>query len=240
MKTFAIADMHGRLDLFMKAWSIIRHHAGAEDYQLVVMGDFVDRGPESAQLIAELRQLQNFYDDKRIVILKGNHEDMMVQCDNQRAQLMWWIGNGGGQTLMSYGYKQGDMLLPHKGNLASDLEWLDNLPLYYDNGVQVFVHAAVDPQLPLDQQNPEYVMWHCYDRATFRQNGQHNDAVYPNRHIVHGHEQWEEGPILKPGRSDLDTFAWLTGRLAIGVFTKEQGPPVEILWAEGPRDPRYD
>lgn len=239
MRTYAIADLHGRFDLLAEAQQVIRRHHAAnfrgEDRTIVVMGDFVDRGPDSAKIISFLRIVQAEGEHIKWVVLKGNHEDMMVQCLRREAQLRWWIGNGGGQTLISYGYKDGDQVYPLKGSLRDDLIWLASLPIMHVTEKQVFVHAHVDPNKPLDQQKDELCMWRCYDHGQphFEDNGDHIDAGYPGKHVVHGHEQWAHGPILKEGRTDLDTFAWYTGRLAIGVFDDTQGKPTEILWAEG-------
>ena len=233
MKTYAIADLHGRFDLLNEAVNQVEKHRQGEEANLIVMGDFVDRGPFSNLIIAWFRNWS--VRGLNLIALKGNHEDMMVQCLRREAQLRWWLGNGGGQTLISYGYKDGDQVYPLKGSLRDDLIWLASLPIMHIAEKQVFVHAHVDPGKPLDQQKAELCMWQCYDHGQphFEDNGDHIDAGYPGKHVVHGHEQWAHGPILKEGRTDLDTFAWYTGRLAIGVFDDTQGKPIEILWAEG-------
>lgn len=228
MTRYAVGDLHGRFDLLDKALDLFARLKKPGD-EFIVLGDFVDRGPDSAKIIEMLRQQPRY-----IIALKGNHEDMMVRCLRRLAPLPWWIGNGGGRTLMSYGYQQGDDLRPLKVPIEDDLEWLDNLPVYYDTPAQLFVHAGVEPGVPLSQQDPDRMMWQLYDRHKNRRpdDRDHNDTNY-EKHVVHGHEQWAHGPILLKGRTDLDTFAWLTGRLAVGVFEETQGPPVEILWVEG-------
>jgi serine/threonine protein phosphatase 1 len=140
---------------------------------------------------------------------------------------------------MSYGYQQGGLLEPFKGNLRDDLKWLASLPKYFETEKQVFVHAAVTDGVPMEAQSKDVLQWACYDEAYKYWNGEHDpeqqhvDASH-HKHVVHGHEQWAKGPILLEGRTDLDTFAWYTGRLAIGVFDDSQGKPIDILWAEGP------
>lgn len=237
MKTYAIADLHGRFDLFIKAVEVIHEHRGDDKARLIVLGDYVDRGPGSANIIRAMRGWTN--KDLQLLVLKGNHEDMMVQVCEQRAQLQWWVGNGGGTTLMSYGYENDELFLPLKPQLEDDMKWLKCLPVYIEAEKQIFVHGGINPDLPMSEQDEYRMMWQCYDRNRLGRDEAHIDTNAP-KHVVHGHEQWAHGPILLHGRTDLDTFAWLTGRLAIGVFDDSQEKPLEILWAEGPKDPRYD
>lgn len=236
MLTYAIGDLHGRYDLMLRAKDIIEADRPGEPRRIVVMGDFVDRGPQSAELIAALR-LWHSKQSIEFVVLQGNHEDMMIACCLGLAQLSWWVGNGGGRTLESYGYVEGDFLQPFKGNLEDDLKWLASLPKYLETEKQVFVHAGVSPGKPMAEQSKDMLQWHCWDRNfewpwEDEAGGVHQEADYP-KHVVHGHEQWAKGPILLESRTDLDTFAWYTGRLAIGVFDDSQGKPIDILWAEG-------
>jgi serine/threonine protein phosphatase 1 len=87
--------------------------------------------------------------------------------------------------------------------------------------------AGVDPNCSLDEQDPQDVIWKIYDD---RDEGGHGQ-----RHIVHGHHQHADGPILKKNRTNLDTFAWYIGRLVIGVFDDDMpGGPLEILEVQGP------
>jgi serine/threonine protein phosphatase 1 len=113
------------------------------------------------------------------------------------------------------------------------MNWLRSLPYYFETEKQVFVHAAILPDLPMEEQPSAILTWECWDKSWLPTwDGTHRDIEYP-KHVVHGHEQWENGPVLLESRSDLDTFAWYTGRLAIGVFDDSQGRPIDILWAEG-------
>lgn len=227
--TYAIADMHGRYDLWALAVDAILDHAGPNEYpKIVVMGDFIDRGPDGSKLVASLRAASDPGNSApfEVVVLKGNHEDMAVQCTFGGHGLNWWIGNGGGATLKSYGYADRDILTPFKGSLESDLNWMNSLPLYYQDKHRIFVHADVDPDLPMDQQSDEFMMWNRVEK--------HEPVGYPRFHVVHGHMQYGDGPILTDGRTNLDTFAWYTGRLAIGVFDDDKpGGPVDTLIVTG-------
>jgi serine/threonine protein phosphatase 1 len=169
-------------------------------------------------------------------VIRGNHEDMMFRCCTGGASLTWWMGNGGYTTLMSYGYEDGDALMPLKGSLKEDLAWIYSLPFYIETDKQVFVHAGgLKRGKPAANHDVDELTWYCFDenwKWPDEMSGIHKDANY-DKHIVHGHEQWAKGPILLSGRTDLDTFAWYTGRLAIGVFDDSQGAPIDILWVEG-------
>jgi serine/threonine protein phosphatase 1 len=91
---------------------------------------------------------------------------------------------------------------------------------------RVFVHAGVDPRRSLDEQDSEDVIWKIYP--------DNDDGGHGQRHVVHGHHQHADGPIFKKNRTNLDTFAWYTGRLAIGVFDDATpGGPINILEVVG-------
>lgn len=220
-KTYAIADLHGRYDLFRMAVDAIAARGGGK---VVFLGDYVDRGPESRQIIEALMAGppvgQTWFP------LKGNHEDMMVQVCLGDAPVAWWLPNGGGQTLVSYGHAYG---APVDVGVVSSahLNWLAHLPLYRPDAHRVFVHAGVDPTIPLDGQSEKTLLWKLYPDAFPDGHG--------DRHVVHGHHQFADGPKCYAGRTDLDTLAWLTGRLVIGVFDDDTpGGPVDLIEILGP------
>ncbi len=223
-KTYAIADLHGRFDLLEMALTKIAEHA-ERPATLVTLGDYVDRGPNSRQVIERLMDGLG-HEGWRLICLKGNHEDIMWQtCLGIVPDCDWWLTNGGGATLISYGQTVGDeadvTVVPD-----GHLRWIERLPLMHIDKHRIFVHAGVDRKIPLDEQDPQNVIWQIYDD---RDEGGHG-----HRHVVHGHEQHADGPILKKNRSNLDTFAWRTGRLAIGVFDDDTpGGPLEILESQG-------
>lgn len=232
-RTYALADLHGRFDLLCRAVDLIEADAGEDGGKLIVLGDFVDRGPQSRSIIDLLMagpQRRNW----EWVILQGNHEAMMLECLGNPNILRWWIGNGGGQTLQSYGYQQGDELFPLKVP-AEHLDWLRALPLTHEDAHRIFVHAGV----PFDQQvidaKAETLQWMLYPGDVEHGDAEvHADEQHcTGKHIVHGHHQSEHHPLLKKHRTNLDSFAWNSGRLAIGVFDDTQAGPVKILDAIG-------
>tara|TARA_A100000172_G_scaffold11373_3_gene6088 strand:+ start:1146 stop:1865 length:720 start_codon:yes stop_codon:yes gene_type:complete len=227
--TYAIADLHGRFDLLCQAIDLIERDAGERGGKLVVLGDFVDRGPQSRSII-DLLMAGPSRQGWEWIVLQGNHEAMMLECLSKPGILRWWVGNGGGQTLESYGYRHGDSLFPLKIP-AEHLAWLEGLPLTHEDEHRIFVHAGVPFDQPVTEAKPETLQWMLYPGDV-----DHSDAeIHPDlchcsgKHIVHGHHQSEAHPLLKAHRTNLDSFAWNSGRLAIGVFDETQPQPVRIM-----------
>ena len=75
--TYAIADLHGRFDLLTAAFDAIVKHAAERSFKIITLGDYVDRGPQSRQIIDHLMAAQEM--EVSLICLKGNHEDMMVE-----------------------------------------------------------------------------------------------------------------------------------------------------------------
>ena len=232
--TYAIGDAHGRFDLVKKAVKLAEQHCGDESGRFVCCGDFVDRGPQSRQII------EMFMDGPTLpnwewVVLAGNHEDMMSIGCRSFAHMNHWIGNGGGQTLLSYGldverhtYDDVPGLIPQE-----HVDWLSNLPIYFFDDHRAFVHAGFDPAKTIEEQSRQHMTWTRDSKMA--------NYSYAGRHVVHGHEQYEDGPILNKDKTNIDTFAWLYGRLAVAVFDNEKaGGPIEILWAEGEKHEDFD
>lgn len=218
--TYAIADLHGRCDLLRLALEEIqKRDAGT----VITLGDYVDRGPHSRQIINLL--MKGLPEPWRLISLAGNHELMMLETIRKPLHPDWWIGNGGGATLISYGH-------PKKGEYdptvvpKAHLDWIAARPLMLVDEHRVFVHAGVDPTRPLAKQREEDLTWKLYKHNT---DVGHKEGD-KHRHVVHGHHQFEDGPKLWKHRTDLDTFAWATGRLVVGVFDDEKpGGPIDQI-----------
>jgi serine/threonine protein phosphatase 1 len=222
--TFAIPDIHGRLDLLLSAMVRIIERSAGERSTIITLGDYVDRGPSSRQVIEYLMGWKS--NKLRLVSLKGNHEAMMWETCNNLAEIDWWMKNGGDQTLVSYGQpsQQG---LNTRVVPAGHLQWIANLPLMHADKHRVFVHAAVDPTVPLDRQSEQTLLWKRYPEG-FKLGHSH-------RHVVHGHHSNLQAPIVTKGRTNLDGLAWKTGRLVIGVFDDDRsGGASEFLEILGP------
>jgi len=223
--TYVIPDLHGRYDLLMEAVvKIIEHSKVSRSATIVTLGDYVDRGPKSRKIIERL--MDWISPDLKLICLKGNHEDMMWQCCHHPIRAGWWMENGGGATLVSYGQREGepvDVTVVPEQHLC----WMDELPLMHVDRHRVYVHAGVNPDLPLDAQDPQELLWKRY-RDIDDQRG------HDVRHVVHGHHPFKDGPITIEGRTNLDTLAWHTGRLVVGVFDDDvPGGPVSLLQVRG-------
>lgn len=219
MKYYVMADLHGRFDLLKEAVNAIEKHSANEaDTRIITLGDYIDRGPESKQVVDYLMK-----QGKHWTCLKGNHEDMMVQVVDRPDYRMqaWWAGNGGNATWDSYG--------GWEGIDKTHVEWMRNLPYFHETEKQLFVHAGVpQSQMKLPPQNPYHLqemIWMLYDKTDGR--------GWKGKHVVHGHHQSESNPQTWHGsfggRTALDCWAYHTGRLVIGVFDDTQGPALEYI-----------
>lgn len=224
--TYAIPDLHGRFDLLRSAVERITEHSGGRYSTVVTLGDYVDRGPNSRQVIESLMDWRS--ETLKLVNLKGNHEAMMWETCNNVAEMSWWIKNGGDRTLASY--SQSSAAVPDPRVVpATHLQWIANLALIHVDRHRVFVHAAVDPNIPLAQQSEQTLLWKRYPKGFAVGHG--------SRHVVHGHHADSSVPIVTRGKTNLDGLAWKTGRLVIGVFDDGRpGGASEFLEIIGPRD----
>lgn len=234
MKYYVIGDLHGRLDLLEKVVRKISDICNESDFQIITLGDYIDRGSNSRGVIEYLMA------HPEIIALQGNHEAMAVQSISCQLNPSWWMGNGGDATMKSYGqrfmgghyYLGADVyygLVPPEHTL-----WMYNLPLYYETEKQVFVHAGIPNDAPLAEQQYDSradgaikFQWMLY--------GPSDHGGWRGKHVVHGHHHFADGPhVWHPGsrgggRTNLDVFAWKTGRVVIGVFDDTQGPALEFI-----------
>jgi serine/threonine protein phosphatase 1 len=131
-----------------------------------------------------------------------------------------WIGKGGDQALQSYGGDPAAVPQAH-------IDWLDRRPLTHLDRYRLYVHAGVDPNLPLERQAEQTLLNKRYPPG--------EPSGFGDLHVVHGHDNFPDGPLLYAGRSNLDSQAWRTGRLVVGVFDDDKpGGPVDLLEIKGP------
>lgn len=230
MKYYVLGDLHGRLDLLEKSFGKISDHAGESDFQIITLGDYIDRGKNSKGVIEFLMA------HPEIIALRGNHEDIAVQSISCSLDTDWWSGNGGLATLHSYGqpwHIRNELLT----SLVPEehIRWMKDLPLYHETEKQVFVHAGLhDSDAPLAEQQFDTrsdgalsINWMLYGPA--------DHGGWRGKHVVHGHHQHADGPhVWSPGskgggRTNLDVQAYKTGRIVIGVFDDSQGPALEFI-----------
>jgi serine/threonine protein phosphatase 1 len=212
--TFAIGDVHG---CFAKLDNLLHRcaeYAGSRPHRFVLLGDYIDRGPESRDVIRKLRRLTEQRPGE-VICLMGNHEDMLLAAVDKPSEVHWWIDNGGDTTLASYGVNS------IKDVPTDDIEWIRNRPLSHDDGLRFFVHAGIDPSAPLDRQDRFTMLW---------TRKRHSDELDPGRFVVHGHTPLRsEFPEHRPYRLNLDTGAVFGGPLSAAAFTDDRAAPVALL-----------
>jgi serine/threonine protein phosphatase 1 len=220
-RLYCIGDIHGRLDLLQQAHQKIA--LDAADFNgikiLVYLGDYIDRGMHSRQVIDCV--LENNFPGFEKVFLMGNHEQVLLLFlwGTDASIAHEWFSFGGLSTLISYGVKlQG---IPTSKDLAgirsqlleklpaSHIDFFERLALNYELGGYFFVHAGIKPKLKLHLQRPEDMLW---IREEFL-----NSDVFHGKVIVHGHTVTDD-PEIRPNRIGLDTGAYITGRLTCAVF----------------------
>ena len=218
MLTFAIGDVHGCLDKLVALWGECHAYSDARSHKFVMLGDYIDRGPQSAAVVDLLIKMQH-QDPERYICLKGNHEAMLLSVVEERSDSLLWFSNGGEATLDSYGAET-PADLP-----VAPLEWMRRLPLFYDDGLRFFVHAGVNHNVALDQQSEETMLW---ARNLSRQ------TMNPRRFIVHGHFALRSKvPDLERYRLNLDTGAVFDGPLTAAAFDDKHTSPLAFITDSG-------
>lgn len=211
-----IGDIHGTLAPLNTLLETCA--AQAPDAQLVFLGDYIDRGEQTPEVLALLKKM---HDETGAVCLKGNHEDMMLRfLDDPVHHGAAWLRHGGLQTLVGYGVS--GVTLRHdpqsltelrdhfRSALSIDMEtWLRNLPCSFLNGTLAAVHAGADPARPISQQKPQHLLWGHKDFGTVTR----SDGLW----VIHGHTIVED-PVLVPGVISIDTGAYTSGRLTAALI----------------------
>jgi serine/threonine protein phosphatase 1 len=222
-RVYAIGDVHGRLDLLVELLDMI----GRDDWRrkqrdetcLVLLGDYVDRGPQSRDVIDFIIKLREQWPN--MTCLMGNHEQvfqMALNGDEQAVRFFTRDGVGGCETLMSYGItrRQTKELAPgelwdlmDKAVPQDHKDFLASLNSQAIIGDYAFVHAGIQPGVPLADQEDTDLYW---IRDAFLE----CDEPHPYM-IVHGHSI-RESVEMRSNRIGIDTGAYATGRLtAIGL-----------------------
>lgn len=146
VRTIAIGDIHGCADALAALLQAVGPRA---DDCLVVLGDYVDRGPDSRSVIDQLLALRTRC---RLVVLLGNHELMMLRGLNDDEDQDFWLDYGGQATLNSYGGRVAAIPAAHVEFLAGGVP-------FFETERYFFVHANYVPDLPLDDQPESMLLW---------------------------------------------------------------------------------
>jgi serine/threonine protein phosphatase 1 len=218
--TYAVGDIHGS---YTKLRNLLNHcttHRGERPFRMVFLGDYVDRGRRSREVVDLMIKTQAAAPDA-IVCLKGNHEDMLVRAAQRGgSDEVQWLLNGGDATLESYG-------VATAGEIPSDhLDWLSRLPLAIADERRFYVHAGIMPGVPLQEQSKEHTLW---IREPFLSDKRDHGLL-----VVHGHTPSQSRTVeVLPNRINLDSGACYGGPLTAAVFDGKMRGPKAFITDDG-------
>ena len=214
IRVYAVGDVHGRRDLIEAMHDRIGEEIardGVADWRIVHLGDYVDRGPDTAGVLDFLTGC--IAGDPRIVALAGNHDVALIDFLAHGDRTQMFRRFGGNDTARSYGThvdfataataEAGRQALA-RAMPQAHLDFLSGLPRAVAFGDFFFCHAGVRPGVPLERQDPEDLIW-------IREPFLGHPGLHP-KVIVHGHTPHDEAELM-PNRVDLDTLAYASGRL---------------------------
>jgi serine/threonine protein phosphatase 1 len=217
-RLYVIGDIHGRLDLLEHAIAAINRDVEelGSDALTVTLGDYIDRGPASRGVLDRL--VANPFPTP-YVALKGNHEGLLAAFLTDPAAGQHWRRLGGLETLHSYGVPVSGLMLGKNYEQASDrlrialpvdhMNFLQSLKTSLSHGKYFLCHAGVRPGVPLERQSEEDLLWIRDEFLSSRMDF--------GKIVVHGHTPTEEPEVL-PNRINIDTGAFMTGRLTCVVL----------------------
>lgn len=220
---YVVGDIHGRSDLLVSLTDLLFEEieAANREWRIVFVGDCIDRGEDSSQVLSILQMLVQSQPD-RIMCLKGNHEQMMLDfLEDPLKHGAKWLNFGGLQTLASFGLRgnitaeaSGEQLLAVAEDFrrllpAGLLDWLRSLPLVFQSGNVSVVHAGANPALPIPEQTVATILWGHPNFTKIPR----DDGIW----VVHGHNIVREATI-KNGRIAVDTGAVFSGKLTAAVI----------------------
>lgn len=190
-RTFAIGDIHGEYDKLIKLISKAKIDFNTD--KLIFLGDYIDRGPKSKEVLEYLIELQQCEYD--IVFLRGNHEQMLLDHLNNKPHVTEiWLYNGGYATKNSYKDKD------NNGNYIpiEHVRFINDLPYYYEYGNYYFVHAGFQPGYNPENCPKQQMLW-------IRDEFIYSDYDWGKK-VVFGHTPQNE-PLFMDNKIGIDTGA---------------------------------
>ncbi|SMP63447.1 serine/threonine protein phosphatase 1 [Neorhodopirellula lusitana] len=194
MARYVIGDVHGCSKALRSMLETLKPGSGDE---VILVGDYVDRGPNSKDVVDQLLTLQQCCE---LTVLRGNHEVMLQGVTMNDMDATTWIENGGNTTIASYGGSATKIPSNH-------LDFFQGLKRYHETETEIFVHAMYDPQQPIGEQSDELTYW------------THLPKVVPAPHvsgkrIYMGHTPQPNGEILRRSHMVVvDTYCFGGGFL---------------------------
>ena len=217
-RVYAVGDIHGRLDLFEALIEAIEQDdtaCGRAETTVILLGDLVDRGPDSAGVVARAREWRR---QRPVRILMGNHEEMFLSSFEKTETLKHFLRFGGKETVLSYGLDPNAYLeasieevqaMMHAAVPPGDRSFIESFEDTIAIGDYLFVHAGIAPGVALEEQTKDNLRW---IREPFLSHSEPHEAV-----VVHGHTIRQE-PEDRGNRIGIDTGAYTFGRLTALVL----------------------
>lgn len=234
MTIYAVGDIHGQRTMLEDALALIEADGGAAA-RVVFLGDYVDRGPDSAGVVDMLAK--GMADGRDWICLMGNHDRMfrwfMEEPPQHDPQMLvgyhWFHENiGGVETMESYGVPvvgRTRLAEVHDAALAAvppaHINFLHHLKTYQEEAGKLFVHAGIRPRVPLAEQSEDDLLW---IRGEFHEDPQPHPWL-----VVHGHTPVDR-PMHCGNRVNLDTGAGYGRAITVAVF---EGTECSVLTDQG-------
>jgi serine/threonine protein phosphatase 1 len=218
MLTIVIGDIHGmaaKLENLLgqiDRWCTANAKAGVR--QLIFLGDYIDRGPDSRQVLQIVQRLQA----DGAICLRGNHEELMLRAAESEVDVTNFLANGGDATIAS---------LRTSAAFRQAQEWARTLPTSHEDDLRYYVHAGIRPRVALDQQTDKTKLW--ISDSFLRHKGPFS------KYIVHGHtptlylDPQQTMPDVRNNRCNVDTGAGMNGPLSATIFNDRQTNPIHMI-----------
>jgi len=220
--------VHGRADLLAQVLDRVTVDLRKNPLPyptLVFLGDYIDRGPASCRVVDHLLYISRHF---QTIFIKGNHENCLLEFLNDARTLPRWVKNGGLYTLRSYElftndcHKSGEQkriaeAMLERLHVAGHMDFFSKLRTSYCCGDFFFVHAGVRPHVPLDEQSEADLLCIRNEFLDYKKDF--------GKLIVHGHTPVSM-PEVRPNRINIDTGAYVTGRLTCLVI---EGNEIKFL-----------
>lgn len=217
-RIYAVGDVHGHFDRLRSVHAMIRDDLADRPVGralIVHLGDYIDRGPDSAACLQALAAGSPVADVPCHNLL-GNHEQMFLDALDRPREAELWLGNGGHATLRSWGIDPNSDPETWRAAIPADhLTFLQSLTPMFLAGPYLFVHAGVRPGVRLSKQSLADLLW-IRDGFLDWDGTMLPDA--PGLRIVHGHTP-SDAPDLRPNRLGIDTNAARGGKLTCAALS---------------------
>lgn len=153
-RLLAISDIHGAIDQLTELLKKANYNPTQD--QLILVGDYVDRGPDSRAVLEKVKQLKK----EGAIVLRGNHDDMLVAAYYDQLKA-WdrWERNGAIHTLKNYDPQIKSMHIPKNPQFREHVKLIESFDYYYETKDYIFVHAGVVPGVALEDSDPSDLVW---------------------------------------------------------------------------------